>query len=187
MKSSSLYTQTHTLATNNITFYPQQPENVHSCFIVYCIGCLIPSTSPCVIRCTPAGEFCCRPKTGEGPAGSSLWPTSTLANAYMQLEGLDLTHPPCPWSSSSTRPSLLQHLFSFPEGLFPLLPGSGAFVPGGVKRRDTRGWSVWEKCCVCIISYQDTHGIQCSSADKMNKQLGSLERRHCVITALISF
>ncbi len=38
----------------------------------------------------------------------------------------------------------------------------------------------------CVISYQRCVGIGCVRDDKMNKHCGSLERRHCVITALIS-
>lgn len=50
---------------------------------------ILPSTSPRQVNsATP-------PRTREGLAGPSLGPAATLANAYVQLEGLAATYPPC--------------------------------------------------------------------------------------------
>lgn len=109
---------THSLK-KNITFFP---PTARKCTLmlnsVLAALLVLPSTSPCVIGCSSAGEFCCTAKTREGPAGSCPWPTTTLANAYVHLEGLAVTHPPCPWISYHTLSSLPQRFLSFPEGLF---------------------------------------------------------------------
>lgn len=128
MKSSSLYTCKHTRACTYIhthlkktSHFPPLPTARKCTLMLNSVSAallVLPSTSRCVIGCSSAGEFCCRAKTREGPAGSCPWPTTTLANAYVHLEGLAVTHPPCPWISYRTLSSLPQRFLSFPEGLF---------------------------------------------------------------------
>lgn len=137
------------------------------------------------ISCTSVGTFYCRPKNQEGSVVSVNNGHSSKCLCGTGKSLLWLTLPVYEFLIVR-KPSLQKHLLSFPEGL----TGHPAWVRrlchwcGGGKGIPEDG--LCGNDAVCVISHQDTHGIQCSSTDKMNKQLGSLERRHCVITALIS-
>lgn len=134
---------------------------------------------PLLICCGCAGTLYCRPRALRGVSVLSRWTMSTLANASVDSRGQ-----PC----ESLFPSLyFLHCMSvsFCLSCFPqrdCLPSLWL-----VCWLELRAWKAKGMGVICVLSHiSGSRGIQCTTADKMNKQLGSLERRHCVIITLIS-
>lgn len=147
---------------------------------------LLPPTAPSVICCGSAGTLHCRLRALRGVSVLSQWTMSTLANASVDSRGQSCESP-------SPTMNFLQYMsisLSFTLSLrvcLPTLRGSLLFLTGVVGCLESGDWMVGCMGVMRVLSHiSGSRGIQCSAADKMNKQLGSLERRHCVITAIIS-